>query len=69
MYNRQGPSLVTTNLSIVTNVYEYYPLTPLEFLEGNKVGIYFPLNSSSRLCLYEQRESGLPLYQTKTYNI
>ena len=32
-YNKQGSSLVTANISIVTNVYEYYPVTPQEFQE------------------------------------
>ena len=30
-YNKQGYSLVTGNISIFTNVYEYYPVTSLEF--------------------------------------
>ena len=57
-YNKQGSSLVTTNISIAPNVYEYYPLTPLEFQEGDIVGVHIPDNNNSQLCLYEQRESG-----------
>ena len=57
-YNKQGSSLVTTNISIVTNVYEYYPMTPLEFQEGDIFGVHIPDDNNSQLCLYEQRESG-----------
>ena len=57
-YNKQGSSLVTANISISTNVYEYYPVTPLEFQEGDIFGVYIPDNDNSQLWLYEQRESG-----------
>ena len=57
-YNKQGSSLVTANISIATNVYEYYPVTPLEFQEGDIFGVHVPLDSSSQLWLYEQRRSG-----------
>ena len=39
-YNKQGSSLVTANISISTNVYEYYPVTPLEVQEGDRFGSY-----------------------------
>ena len=29
-YNKQGSSLVTANISIAPNLYEYYPVTPLD---------------------------------------
>ena len=57
-YNKQGSSLVTANISIATNVYEYYPVTPLEFQEGEIFGIHIPRDSDSQLWLYQQRESG-----------
>ena len=57
-YNKQGSSLVTANISIAPNVYEYYPVTPLEFQEGDIFGVHIPDNNNSQLCLYEQRESG-----------
>ena len=57
-YNKQGSSLVTANISIAPNVYEYYPVTPLEFQEGDIFGIHIPDNNNSQLYLYEQRESG-----------
>ena len=57
-YNKQGSSLVATNISIAPNVYEYYPVTPLEFQEGDIFGVHIPDNNNSQLCLYEQRESG-----------
>ena len=33
-------------------------MTPLEFQEGNLLGVYIPDNDNSQLWLYEQRESG-----------
>ena len=57
-YNKQGSSLVTTNISIAPNVYEYYPVTPLEFQEGDIFGVHIPDDNNSQLYLYEQRESG-----------
>ena len=57
-YNKQGSSLVTANISIAPNVYEYYPVTPLEFQEGDIFGVHIPDNNNSQLCLYEQRDSG-----------
>ena len=57
-YNKQGSSLVTANISIAPNVYEYYPVTPLEFQEGDIFGVHIPDDNNSQLCLYEQRVSG-----------
>ena len=57
-YNKQGSSLVTANISIAPNVYEYYPVTPLEFQEGDILGLHVRDNNNSQLCLYEQKESG-----------
>ena len=57
-YNKQGSSLVTANISIAPNVYEYYPVTPLEFQEGDVFGVHIPDDNNSQLCLYEQRECG-----------
>ena len=57
-YNKQGSSLVAAKLSIAPNVYEYYPMTPLVFQEGDIFGVYIPDNNDSQLWLYEQRESG-----------
>ena len=57
-YNKQGSSLVTANISIAPNVYEYYPVTPLEFQEGDILGLHVCDNNNSQLCLYEQKESG-----------
>ena len=57
-YNKQGSSLVTANISIAPNVYEYYPVTTLEFQEGDIFGVHIPDNNNSQLWLYEQRESG-----------
>ena len=57
-YSKQGSSLVTTNISIATNVYEYYPVTPLEFQEGDIFGVHIPQCGNSQLCLYEQENSG-----------
>ena len=57
-YNKQGSSLVTANISIAPNVYEYYPVTPLEFQEGDNFGVHIPEDEDSKLLLYKQRESG-----------
>ena len=57
-YNKQGSSLVTANISEAPNVYEYYPVTPLEFQEGDIFGVHIPDDNNSQLCLYEQIESG-----------
>ena len=57
-YNKQGSSLVTINISIAPNVYEYYPMTPLEFQEGDIFGVHIPRDSDNQLWLYQQRESG-----------
>ena len=57
-YNKQGSSLVTVNSTGNLNVHEYYPVTALEFQEGDIFGVHIPQDSSSQLWLYEQRESG-----------
>ena len=57
-YNKQGSSLVIANSTGNLNVHEYYPVTPLEFQEGDIVGVHVPRDSSSQLWLYQQRESG-----------
>ena len=57
-YNKQGSSLGTVNILIAPNVYEYYPMTPLEFQEGDIFGVHIPQDSNSQLRLYQQRESG-----------
>ena len=57
-YNKQGSSLATANISIAPNVYEYYPVTPLEFQEGDIFGVHTPQRGNSQLLLYEQRVSG-----------
>ena len=68
-YNKQGSSLVTANISIAPNVYEYYPVTPLEFQEGDIFGVHIPDDNNSQLYLYEQRESGpLNLYINSEVN-
>ena len=67
-YNKQGSSLVTANISIAPNVYEYYPVTPLEFQEGDIFSVHKPLDSSSKLWLYEQIVSR-PLNLCINYNV
>ena len=67
-YNKQGSSLVTTNLTGNSNVHEYYPVTPLEFQEGDIFGVHIPQDSSSQLWLYQQRESG-PLNLLDGFNV
>ena len=57
-YNKQGSSLVTTNSTGNPNVHEYYPMTPLEFQEGDIFGVYIPRDSNSQLWFYQQKESG-----------
>ena len=69
-YNKQGSSLVTANISIAPNVYEYYPVTQLEFQEGDIFGVHIPDNNNSQLCLYEQRVSGpLNVYINSEVNL
>ena len=62
-YTEIGSSLVNNDTMIGTNLYEFIPQTPLEFQEGDILGVYAGHfhNSSigyDGLVLYEQRESG-----------
>ena len=57
-YNEQRSTLVTANVPIALNVYEYYPVTPLEFQEGDIFGVHIPDDNNSQLYLYEQIKSG-----------
>ena len=52
-YNKIGSSLVTADISIGTNLYEFIPQTPLEFQEGDIFGAHIPRSS-----LYEQENTG-----------
>ena len=54
-YNKIGSSLVNANTMIGTNLYEFVPQTPLQFIEGDIFGVHIP---EDQVYLYEQKESG-----------
>ena len=55
-YTKTSFSLI--NATSDTNVYEYYPDTPLEFQEGDILGVYTPKNSNTQLEVYYQDNTG-----------
>ena len=56
-------SLLTPNATSDTNVHEYYPDPPLEFQEGDILGVYTPRKFDSRLRLYYQVDTGPENYE------
>ena len=50
-YSKIGSSLVTANTSIVTNLYEFIPQTPLEF-QGDIFGVQIPQKEQSNSNLH-----------------
>uniref|UniRef100_A0A1X7VTG9 IgGFc-binding protein N-terminal domain-containing protein n=1 Tax=Amphimedon queenslandica TaxID=400682 RepID=A0A1X7VTG9_AMPQE len=54
-YNKIGSSLVNANTMIGTNLYQFVPQTPLQFVEGDIFGVHIPRD---QVYLYEQKESG-----------
>ena len=46
-----------------SNVHEYFPTTPIEFMEGDVFGIFQP--SDANVALYSQRESGPDNYRVR----
>ena len=54
-YNKIGSSLVNANTMIGTNLYEFVPQIPLQFIEGDIFGVHIP---EDQVYLYEQKESG-----------
>ena len=67
-YTKQGASLVTANETASPNVHEYYPETPLQFQQGDVLGIYYPTESDPQL--YVQEGNGplniVPVTSTNT---
>ena len=57
-YNKQGSSVVAINSTGNLNVHEYYPVTPVEFQEGDIFGVHIPEYGNSQLLLYGQENSG-----------
>ena len=55
IYSKVGSTFVNSNTMIGTNLYEFVPQSPLEFKEGDILGIYVPRTSQA---LHEQIESG-----------
>ena len=57
-YTRQGFSLVTANETASPNVHEYYPETPLQFQQGDVLGIFYPSTENANPLLYGQEGNG-----------
>ena len=62
-YNKINFSLLTPNETSDSNVHEYYPVTPLEFLEGDILGVYTPNSNNTRLVVYYQENTGPENYR------
>ena len=57
-YSKINFSLLTQNETSVPNVHEYYPDPPLEFQEGDILGVYQPRCDISQLVVYHQQYTG-----------
>ena len=57
-YTKQGFSSVTANATASPNVHEYYPQTPLQFQQGDILGVFYPEEDDSNIDIYVQRNSG-----------
>ena len=57
-YNKTGSSLVNASTMIGTNLYEFIPQTPLQFQEGDVLGVHIPRSPQSLFYLYEQIGNG-----------
>ena len=57
-YTKTNFSLLTPNETSDPNVHEYYPVIPLEFQEGDILGVYTPDGGDSELALYYQENTG-----------
>ena len=57
-YNKIGASLLLPNHTIFTNVYQTVLDPPLEFQEGDILGVYQPDSANNQLSLYYQEETG-----------
>ena len=55
-YTKQSASLVTANETASPNVHEYYPETPLQFQQGDILGVFY--STLSNLQLYVQDGNG-----------
>ena len=66
-YDKIGSSLLIVNESTThLNVHEYIPNPPLEFQEGDILGVFQPDNGDNLLQLYYQENTG-PLNYFTTY--
>ena len=66
-YHRVGASILTLNQTSHPDVHEYTPNPPLEFQEGDILGVYQPNNDDNVLQLYYQEYTG-PFNYLMTYN-
>ena len=57
-YNRIGTSLLIPNETVHPNVHEYIPNPPLEFQEGDILGVFQPDSGNNLLRLYYQKNTG-----------
>ena len=63
VYTKTNYSLIVPNATSDPSVHEYYPDTPLEFQEGDILGVYTPNNSNSQLVVYYQQDTGPENYR------
>ena len=57
-YNKIGASILIPNETSHPNVHEYIPNPPLEFQEGDILGVYQPDDTDNQLKLYYQENTG-----------
>ena len=63
-YTKAGFSLLPSNAKVIgNNVVEYIPNPPLEFQEGDILGVYQPDDGESELVIYYQQRDGPVNYQ------
>ena len=67
-YYRIGTSLLIPNETIHPNVHEYIPNPPMEFQEGDILGVYQPNEHDNLLKLYYQEYTGPINYLTSNIN-
>ena len=68
VYTRIRFNHFTSNATSDPNVHEYYPGTPLEFQEGDILGVYTPDSSKTQLVVYYQENTGPENYRQNRIN-
>ena len=68
VYTRVGSTTLNFASESATGIYEFTPSEPVEFHNGDILGIFQPSNSNSRLRLFYEENNGPTNYYEETHN-